>query len=47
MIARVNGEERSRGELGSMHHTWDALLERSARNTTLRPGRRDRLGNRR
>ena len=38
MIARVNGEERSRGELGAMYHKWDALLERSARNTTLRPG---------
>ena len=38
MIARVNGEERSRGELASMHHKWDALLARAARNTTLRPG---------
>ena len=38
MIARVNGEERSRGELGAMYHKWDALLERSALNTTLRPG---------
>ena len=38
MIARVNGEERSRGELAAMYHKWDALLERSARNTTLRPG---------
>ena len=38
MIARVNGEERSRGELASMYHKWDALLERSALNTTLRPG---------
>ena len=38
MVARVNGEERSRGELGAMYHRWDALLERAARNTTLRPG---------
>jgi fumarylacetoacetate (FAA) hydrolase len=38
MLARVNGEERSRGELGAMYHKWDALLERAARNTTLRPG---------
>jgi len=38
MIARVNGEERSRGELGAMYHSWNALLERSAANTTLRPG---------
>ena len=38
MIARVNGEERSRGELGAMYHGWDALLAQAARNTTLRPG---------
>jgi fumarylacetoacetate (FAA) hydrolase len=38
MIARVNGEERSRGELADMHHGWDALLAQAARNTVLRPG---------
>jgi fumarylacetoacetate (FAA) hydrolase len=38
MIARVNGEERSRGELGDMHHRWDALLAQAARDTVLRPG---------
>jgi fumarylacetoacetate (FAA) hydrolase len=38
MIARVNGEERSRGNLGDMYHRWDALLAQAARNTTLRPG---------
>ena len=38
MIARVNGEERSRGELGDMHHRWEALLAQAARNTVLRPG---------
>jgi fumarylacetoacetate (FAA) hydrolase len=38
MIARVNGEERSRGELGAMYHCWDALLAQAARNTTLLPG---------
>jgi fumarylacetoacetate (FAA) hydrolase len=38
MIARVNGEERSRGELGAMFHDWRSLLARAARNTTLRPG---------
>jgi fumarylacetoacetate (FAA) hydrolase len=38
MIARVNGEERSRGELGAMYHGWDALLAQAARNTTLLPG---------
>jgi fumarylacetoacetate (FAA) hydrolase len=38
MIARVNGEERSRGNLRDLHHKWDALLEQAARNTVLRPG---------
>jgi fumarylacetoacetate (FAA) hydrolase len=38
MVARVNGEERSRGELGDMHHSWDAIVAHAARNTRLRPG---------
>jgi fumarylacetoacetate (FAA) hydrolase len=38
MIARVNGEERSRGNLRDMHHRWDALLAQAGRNTILRPG---------
>jgi fumarylacetoacetate (FAA) hydrolase len=38
MIARVNGEERSRGNLRDMHWKWPDLLAQSARNTTLRPG---------
>jgi fumarylacetoacetate (FAA) hydrolase len=38
MAARVNGEERSRGELGDMFHGWAALLAQAARNTVLRPG---------
>jgi len=38
MVACVNGEERSRGNLRAMYHKWDALLEQAARNTTLRPG---------
>jgi fumarylacetoacetate (FAA) hydrolase len=38
MIARVNGEERSRGNLRDMHHRWDVLLAQAGRNTTLRPG---------
>ncbi len=38
MIARVNGEERSRGELGALFHKWDALVAQAARNTMLRPG---------
>src|SRR5438270_4747842 len=38
MIARVNGAERSRGELGDMHFSWDELVAQAARNTVLRPG---------
>jgi len=38
MVARVNGEERSRGNLRDMYHRWDAILAQSARNTVLRPG---------
>jgi fumarylacetoacetate (FAA) hydrolase len=38
MVARVNGEERSRGNLRDMYHDWDALLAQAARNTVLRPG---------
>src|SRR5215210_2016735 len=38
MVARVNGEERSRGELGDMHHSWDAIIAHAARSTRLRPG---------
>jgi fumarylacetoacetate (FAA) hydrolase len=38
MVARVNGEERSRGNLADMHHSWDAIVAAAARNTRLRPG---------
>jgi fumarylacetoacetate (FAA) hydrolase len=38
MVARVNGEERSRGNLGDMYHSWEAILGHAARNTELRPG---------
>jgi fumarylacetoacetate (FAA) hydrolase len=38
MIARVNGEERSRGDLDAMYHRWDALLARAGQNTVLRAG---------
>jgi fumarylacetoacetate (FAA) hydrolase len=38
MVARVNGEERSRGELGAMQFSWTAILEQAARNTRLLPG---------
>jgi fumarylacetoacetate (FAA) hydrolase len=42
MVARVNGEERSRGELGDMRWKWSELLHRAGMNTVLRPG--DLLG---
>jgi fumarylacetoacetate (FAA) hydrolase len=38
MVARVNGEERSRGDLATLYHPWPALLAQAARNTVLRPG---------
>ena len=38
MVARVNGEERSRGNLGDMYHSWEAIVAQAARNTELRPG---------
>ena len=38
MVARVNGEERSRGNLGDMHYAWDELVAQAARNTRLVPG---------
>src|SRR4051794_17612176 len=38
MVARVNGEERSRGQLASMYHGWGELVSRAALNTVLRPG---------
>lgn len=38
MVARVNGEERSRGRLSDLYHGWDAILAAASRNTVLRPG---------
>jgi fumarylacetoacetate (FAA) hydrolase len=38
MVARVNGEERSRGNLGDMYHSWGAIVAHAAQNTNLRPG---------
>ena len=38
MTARVNGEERSRGNMGDMYHSWDAIVAHASRNTELRPG---------
>jgi fumarylacetoacetate (FAA) hydrolase len=38
MVARVNGEERSRGDVGDMHYSWRAIRDHAALNTSLRPG---------
>ena len=38
MIGRVNGEERSRGNLGDIHWPWNELAAHAARNTRLLPG---------
>jgi fumarylacetoacetate (FAA) hydrolase len=38
MVARVNGEERSRGNLGDMYHSWETIVARAAANTELIPG---------
>jgi fumarylacetoacetate (FAA) hydrolase len=38
MVARVNGEERSRGNLADMHHSWEAIVAHASRNTRLLPG---------
>jgi fumarylacetoacetate (FAA) hydrolase len=38
VVARVNGEERARLELGKLGYSWQELVDHAARNTTLRPG---------
>jgi fumarylacetoacetate (FAA) hydrolase len=38
MVARVNGEERSHGELADMNWSWDEIVAEAGRNTVLRPG---------
>jgi fumarylacetoacetate (FAA) hydrolase len=38
MIGRVNGEERSRGNLGDLHWPWEELAAHAGRNTRLQPG---------
>jgi fumarylacetoacetate (FAA) hydrolase len=38
MVARVNGEERSRGNLADLYHSWEAIVAQAAKNTRLRPG---------
>ena len=43
MVARVNGEERSRGNLADLYHSWDAIVAQAARNTRPPSRRRSRL----
>jgi fumarylacetoacetate (FAA) hydrolase len=38
MVARVNGEEWSRGELGDIHFDWGEIIARASRDTVLREG---------
>ena len=38
MVARVNGDEWSRGELADLHHGWGALVAHASRDARLRPG---------
>jgi fumarylacetoacetate (FAA) hydrolase len=38
MVARVNGEERSRGNLRDLNWPWERLLAQAAENTHLVPG---------
>jgi fumarylacetoacetate (FAA) hydrolase len=38
MVARVNGEERSRGNLRDMFHSWKRIVAHAARNTRLLAG---------
>jgi len=38
MVARVNGEARSRGSSGDMNWSWDELVVQAGANTRLLPG---------
>jgi fumarylacetoacetate (FAA) hydrolase len=42
MVARVNGEERSRGNLRDLYFSWEQIRAHAGRNTVLRAG--DLLG---
>ena len=43
MVARVNGEERSRGNLRDLFHTWEAIVAHAAPEHRAAAGRRPRL----
>ncbi len=38
MIARVNGEERSRGDLSALYHGWDAIVAQARATRCCDPG---------
>jgi fumarylacetoacetate (FAA) hydrolase len=38
MVARVNGDEWSRGELADLHHPWGMLIAHASRDARLRVG---------
>ncbi len=38
MVARVNGEERSRGNLRDLYHPWERIVAHAGLNTHLVPG---------
>jgi fumarylacetoacetate (FAA) hydrolase len=38
MVVRINGEERSRDDVGGMRRAWDELVAHAGRNTRLLPG---------
>ena len=38
MVARVDGEEWSRGDLADLHFGWGRLVEHASRSARLRPG---------
>jgi fumarylacetoacetate (FAA) hydrolase len=38
MVARVNGEEWSRGDLGDIHHSFASLVAYASRDSRVRPG---------
>lgn len=38
MVARVNGREYSRGDLGDIHYTFGQMIARASRDVWLRPG---------
>ena len=38
MVARINGEEWSRGHSGDMHHRFDRILEHISADETLHAG---------